>query len=336
MKTLALLLGVVAVANAVSYYDLVKEEWIGFKMEYGKQYDSAIEDKFRMKIFVKNKHTIAKHNQRYLKGLTTYSLKMNKYGDMLHDEFTYLMSGFNKSAKYEGYDSEGVTFVSPAHVTFSDSVDWRKDGGVTPVKDQGIACKSCWAFSSTGALEGQHFRKSGKLMSLSEQNLIDCSVEYENNGCRSGYMIYAFNYIKANGGINTEETYPYEGHDATCRYNASNSVNDVKGFVRIPEEDEQKLMQAVATVGPVSVAIDSTPESFKFYSTGVYYEHYCAPEFVDHAMLVVGYGTDEKGGDYWLVKNSWGATWGDHGYIKMARNRDNNCGIASFASYPLV
>lgn len=226
--------------------------------------------------------------------------------------------------------------MSPENIIeIPSKVDWRQHGAVTPVKDQ-KQCGSCWAFSATGALEGQHFRKTNQLVSLSEQNLVDCSQEQGNNGCEGGLMDNAFLYIKMNRGIDTEDSYPYEAVDSSCRYEASELGADDKGYVDISKGSEKQLREAVATVGPVSVAIDASSSSFQLYASGVYYEPNCSTENLDHGVLAVGYGSDRRGGDYWLVKNSWGDSWGDEGYIKMSRNKKNNCGIATSASYPLV
>lgn len=317
----------------VSYENLVKEEWKAFKLRFKKAYDSVEDDLFRMKVYVENKHKIAQHNQLYESGSKSYSLAMNKYGDMLHHEFVAVMNGFKRN--YRDSLAKGSTYLSMANVVLPTSVDWREHGYVTPVKDQGH-CGSCWSFSSTGALEGQHFRKSGVLVSLSEQNLIDCSTKYGNAGCNGGLMDQAFEYIRDNHGIDTEESYPYLGKDGKCHYRKRAKGATDTGFVDVPSGDEEKLQEAVATVGPVSVAIDASHESFQFYSSGVYDEASCNNETLDHGVLVVGYGVTGFGEDYWLVKNSWGTTWGDQGYIKMSRNKYNQCGIATQASYPLV
>jgi len=340
MRFVLLCLALIAAAvNAVTLSDVIKEEWKSFKLEHRKHYHDETEERFRLKIFYENKHKIAKHNQLYAAGKVSYKLGLNKYADMLHHEFKQTMNGFNytqyKTLRAMGSALSGVTFITPAHVTLPKAVDWRTKGAVTSVKDQGH-CGSCWAFSTTGALEGQHYRKTGVLVSLSEQNLVDCSGHYGNNGCNGGLMDNAFRYIKDNGGLDTEKSYPYEGIDDSCHFERSNIGATDRGFVDIPEADETKMMQAVATIGPVSVAIDASHESFQFYSEGVYDEPTCDSQNLDHGVLVVGYGTDTDDKDYWLVKNSWGTTWGDGGYIKMARNKDNQCGIASASSYPLV
>lgn len=148
-------------------------------------------------------------------------------------------------------------------------------------------------------------------------------------------MDNAFRYINDNRGIDTENSYPYEAEDDKCRYTPRNSGATDRGFVDIESGNEEQLKIAVATVGPISVAIDASHESFQFYAEGVYDETMCSAEELDHGVLVIGYGT-ENGQDYWIVKNSWGESWGQKGFIKMSRNRNNQCGIATQASYPLV
>lgn len=319
--------------NAVSFFQVTLEEFKLFTLQHGKTYKDQTEEKFRLKIYNENKHKIAVHNQLFHQGLVKFNMAMNQYGDLLHHEFAALMNGFKKSNKTVAH--QGATFLSPTNIVLPTEVDWRKEGYVTPVKNQG-ACGSCWAFSTTGALEGQHFKQTGKLVSLSEQNLVDCSSKYGNEGCNGGLMDNAFQYIKDNHGIDTEESYPYKAKDGRCQYKPEKVGATDVGYVDIESGSEQKLQEAVATVGPVSIAIDAGHESFQFYSEGVYYEAHCSSQDLDHGVLVVGYGTEEQGGDYWLVKNSWGEGWGSGGYIKMARNKNNQCGIATQASYPLV
>lgn len=332
MKVLLVFACFMVYANAVSFYEVVSDEWVTWKLFHGKNFSNPVEDKFRLKIFMENKAKIAKHNAMAHQGDRSYFLKMNSYGDLLHHEFIGIMNGYNFEQKRQLND--GLTQIMPAHVDLPEEVDWRAHGAVTDVKDQG-QCGSCWAFSTTGSLEGQHFRKSGRLVSLSEQNLVDCSTKYGNNGCNGGLMDNAFRYIKANGGIDTEQTYPYDGEDEQCHYNPRNIGATDKGFVDVTPGDEDALKAAVATVGPVSVAIDASHPTFQFYNHGIYDEADCDPQNLDHGVLVVGYGTTDEG-DYWLVKNSWSPKWGDEGYIKMSRNKNNQCGIASCASYPVV
>lgn len=218
------------------------------------------------------------------------------------------------------------------------SVDWRKEGAVNGVKNktQG-ACGSCWAFATTGAIEGQHFRQTGKLVQLSEQNLVDCTADILGTcGCMGCSLEGGYLYAQTNGiDITDEYPTPYSQKDGVCKFNSANAIK-IKDSRDIPTGDENKLREAIATIGPISVEMDASHSSFHLYHSGIYYEPECSPQNLDHGVLAVGYGTNEKGEDYYIVKNWWGEGWGEDGYFKIARNRDNHCGIATVAKYPIV
>ncbi|KAI0233450.1 Digestive cysteine proteinase 2 [Lamellibrachia satsuma] len=192
-------------------------------------------------------------------------------------------------------------------------------------------CSACWAFATTGSLEGQHYRKTGRLVALSEQNLIDCSRTYGNRGCNGGWISYAYNYVYARG---VNQPYPYEARSTVCRYKSNNVGARCRGY-RVVEQSEAALRQAVATVGPIAVVVDASRSSFRYYKAGVFSDSSCSKTSPNHAMLIVGYGT-HKGKKYWLLKNSWGTSWGLDGYMMLARDSGNMCGVASYASYPIV
>jgi len=306
--------------------------WTLFKHVHQKQYNSFEEETTRRNIWETNLDKIRQHNLEADIGIHTYSLGMNRFGDLTHEEFKKQMNGFKVSSETNNFDHH--TFLAPAHVTIPDTVDWRKEGYVTAVKDQG-QCGSCWAFSATGSLEGQHFAKTKQLISLSEQNLVDCSGKFGNMGCDGGLMDAAFQYIKANQGIDTEKSYPYEARDGQCRFKKADVGATDTGFVDIKHQNETDLQMAIATIGPISVAIDASQDSFQFYKSGVYNEPDCSSTELDHGVLAVGYDTTGTH-QYYIVKNSWGTSWGNQGYIWMSRNKKNQCGIATMASYPLV
>ncbi|CAN7982261.1 unnamed protein product, partial [Ixodes pacificus] len=179
----------------------------------GKSYSSEVEEQFRMTVYMNNKLKVSKHNEQYAEGKVSFHLAMNKFSDLMHEEFVRSRNGFRGIRPVK----QASTYMEPANiedVCFPQTVDWRKKGAVTPVKNQ-EQCGSCWAFSATGSLEGQHFFKTGKLVSLSEQNLVDCSDDFGNLGCSGGVMDDAFQYIKANRGIDTEKSYPYTG-EVSC------------------------------------------------------------------------------------------------------------------------
>ncbi|KAL8615245.1 hypothetical protein ACOMHN_050286 [Nucella lapillus] len=307
-------------------------EWVTFKNTFNKQYKAVEEETYRRTVWEYHLDYIQKHNLEADLGVHSYFLGVNEFADMPNKEFVQRMNGYRVR---QGPSQGASHYLAPSKLgDLPDTVDWRTKGYVTPVKNQG-QCGSCWAFSTTGSLEGQHFKKSGTLVSLSEQNLVDCSKKQGNQGCEGGLMDQAFTYIKVNKGIDTEASYPYEAKDRTCRFKPQSVGANDTGFVDIKSKSESDLQSAVATVGPISVAIDASHMSFQLYSHGVYHSFLCSQTRLDHGVLAAGYGKYENK-DYWLVKNSWGTSWGIKGYIMMSRNRDNNCGIATQASYPTV
>ncbi|XP_030149372.1 cathepsin L1-like isoform X4 [Lynx canadensis] len=325
----ALCLGIASAAPQVD--PNLDAQWFQWKAAHGKIYN-VDEEGWRRAVWETNLKMIEQHNREYNQGKHSFTMAMNGFGDMTNDEFRHTMNGL-KIQK----GKNGKVFQIPSFVGISVPVDRREMADVSPMKNQG-RCASGWAFSATGALEGQMFRKTGKRVSLSVQNLLDCSWPQGNEGCNGGLMSNAFQYVKNNGGLDTEESYPYVARDGPCKYRPEHSAANVTAFENIPQQEEA-LMMAVANMGPISAAIDASLDTFRFYKEGIYYDPKCSSEDLNHGVLVVGYGFQGKESDnqkYWFVKNSWGADWGMDGYIKMAKDRDNHCGIATMASFPIV
>ncbi|KAH6818370.1 aleurain-like protease [Perilla frutescens var. frutescens] len=296
-----------------------------FAHRYGKSYESSEEIQRRFQVYSQNLRMIRSHNK---KGLS-YTMGVNEFSDMTWDEFQKhrLGAAQNCSATRKGNHKLTNDVLPP-------SQDWRTSGIVSPVKSQG-SCGSCWTFSSTGALEAAYAQAFGKGISLSEQQLVDCAGAFNNFGCNGGLPSQAFEYIKYTGGLETEDAYPYTGKDGVCKYSSENAAIQVLDSVNITLGAEDELKHAVAFVRPVSVAFQVV-DGFRSYKSGVYTTTTCGstPMDVNHAVLAVGYGV-EKGVPYWLIKNSWGADWGDEGYFKMELGK-NMCGVATCASYPVV
>jgi C1A family cysteine protease len=309
-----------------------------FQDKFGKTYDNVydLEDKFA--VFQSNLEAIMAHNSNETR---TFDMGVNQFTDMTAQEFKKHL-GLRPKLKGLRFGDivGGVTCDSFAAsgATLPTSVDWRTKGAVTPVKDQG-QCGSCWSFSATGAMEGAWAIAKGSLVSLSEQELVDCAgIRYGSQGCNGGEMNGAFNFAMDKG-ICTESDYPYFSGDTqkggTCK--TCSTALKVKACYSVKANDQIALKEAVSK-GPVSIAIEADTRYFQSYASGVLTSATCGTT-LDHGVLVVGYGT-ENGQDYWLVKNSWSTTWGDGGYLKIARSDSTNdegiCGISMDPSFVSV
>jgi len=290
-----------------------------WRLERGKKYTSVEEYLYRAKVFAANVDKIAQHNA----ARKPWSMGVNDFADLTTEEF---------QARYVGGLKPNTNKINVAAkvsaeeiASLPSSVDWRQRGVVTPVKNQG-QCGSCWAFSTTGSVEGIHALSTGNLVSLSEQQLVDCSGPEGNDGCGGGIMDQAFQYIIKNGGICSEEEYPYTASDGTCH--SCSTVATISGYQNVAADDQNALKAAVAQQ-PTSIAVDAA--SWQFYSGGIM--SMSCGDSLDHGVLAVGYGPG-----YWLVKNSWGPSWGESGYIQLATGEGGagECGLLSDPSYPTV
>ena len=317
MNKFLLVLVLALVACDSDFDTLMFQKFQKFMNKYNKKYESIREYLGRYIVFKRNvMKTLKKKNLSHKTGIT-------RFFDLTRQEFAKTYLNLN-------YGAMNVVNLKPYKVKAKndapDTWDWRDHNAVGPVKDQ-EACGSCWAFSAVANLEGLYAIEKGNIVTMSEQLLVDC--DYYDSGCNGGLMENAFNFLVENGGINTDTDYPYEGYQGDCRADPSKyvdmTVTGYKAYAEFEPCDENDMKDWLCETGPLSVALNADP--LMDYVSGVIDDDSCDPAYLDHGVTLVGYGTDD--GDYWIVKNSWGASWGEDGYFRMRRGK-GMCGINTY------
>lgn len=300
-----------------------------FISTYNKVYDTETEYNKRLEIFCKNYEFIDNHNRNDV----TFSLDINQFADLTAEEFNSLYTPapilLNQNSDFDVDDIVYDKFTLPKNF------DWREDNHVSAVKNQAI-CGSCWTFSTTGSIESHYSIYKNEKVLLSEQELVDCSWMYGNLGCSGGMVDRAYRYIKRFG-LSSEKDYPYTAKDNVCKFKSimkSDNKTFITGWKNVQPLNETRLTETLYNIGPIAIAIDASGDAFRFYKSGIYDN--CGYN-LNHAVLLVGYGV-ENGQEYYTIKNSWGETYGDKGYIKVARGKHpwGTCGLAMMPNFPIV
>ncbi|XP_044135701.1 zingipain-2-like [Bufo gargarizans] len=304
---------------ASTFFD---QEWSSWKTKYNKVYSYSKEESFRRKVWEENWHKVQEHNKLADQGHSKYWMAMNHFADQTHEEVKrrscLISNGAEPNVPIHSY---GLRDNLPDHV------DWRESKCVTDAKNQGL-CGSCWAFATVGVVESRICIRDKKLLTLSEQQLVDC--DHVDQACCGGLPVHALSYVTQHGVMKSED-YEYQEKQNACGFKDDKAITlNLTKYYSLPDEDS--ILSAVALEGPVVVSF-GVDQDFQLYSHGIF-DGECAEE-ANHAIISVGYGSEEdESGDkkpYWIIKNSWGDTWGENGFAKVQRNT-NQCSFTQFAA----
>jgi cathepsin L len=318
-----MLASLIFAASAAHFLPHEEKSFVAYMRTHNLLYTGS-EYQLRLGIYLANARWVREFNQAG----RSFTVALNHLAILTPAEYTSLLGSTPR------HQSRPATAKRTRVAEAPDSWDWRTEGIIQVIKDQG-QCGSCWAFAAIAAAESAVAIKTGTLYSLSEQNLVDCVTEDE--GCGGGLASEGYDYVIASqsGHFNTEAQYPYTATDGICVYDASAGTGTIISYIRVTAGSETELLDDVYNDGPAAVSIDASHNSFQLYSGGVYDEPSCSNSWHDHGVCVVGYGADGLQA-YWIVKNSWGAAWGEQGYIRMSRNKNDQCAIALNAVVPVA
>ncbi|KYM82062.1 Cathepsin K [Atta colombica] len=302
--------------------------WKAYKTQFNKIYAKNLESARRM-AWEQNLVEIYKHNLLAAAGHHSYTLRDNHIADLSTRQYIREMVKLIPSRRRRLPTEPIVSGAQRDSRNIPTSLDWRKYGFITsPVNQR--SCGSCYAYSIAESIEGQIFKQTGMLLPVSAQQLVDCSTITGNLGCTGGSLRNTLKYLEKSKGLMARSTYPYDAEQGECRFEKDQSVVNITSWAILPARDEKALEIAVATIGPVAASINASPKTFQLYHKGVYDDHRCSSDMVNHAMLIIGYTPTE-----WILKNWWGDSWGENGYMRLARNK-NRCGVANYAAYVKV
>ncbi|CAH0391631.1 unnamed protein product [Bemisia tabaci] len=299
--------------------------WDDFKSRYNKTFNRNTEAARRL-AWEQNLIRIIQHNEEAAAGKHNYTLRDNHLSDMDPNTYAAKMIKLRHSGRRRRLPEE--TLGTPVHdpEKIPEEFDWREKGFETPAWNQ-EDCGACYAFAVSSTVSGQIFKEAGVLRYLSVQQIVDCSGNVGNLGCGGGSLRNTLKYIQGTGGLETYKDYPYKAKQETCQFKKDKAVVRVISWAVLPPRDEHALKVAVWKVGPIAVSLNASPATFQLYHSGVYDDPECSSDFVNHAMLLVGYTKDS-----WILRNWWSDEWGEKGYMYLKRGA-NRCAISNYAAY---